>query len=209
VSFELQAFSKIILHATKYPQHGINGVLLKKTISGHGDSSSSAVHSDKELVFCDSIPLLHMSRYVTPTMEIGLAQVEQHCKRMNFEIAGYYQANQNLNDNSPDFVCHRIVDKLAEVNPNIIIVMVNNDQLDSNLDCAPFTLYHYSDGKFKVKDTKIKLQPDQMGALSSVSALIQAKVYRNLVDFDNHLDDITLNYWLNPDVSESIQQSSC
>jgi hypothetical protein len=201
VSFDLQAFCKVILHATKYPHHGINGILVKKASSGD--------HSEKEITFCDCIPLLHMSKYVTPTMEIALAQVEQHCKRMNYEIAGYYQANQNLNDNSPDFVSQRIMDKLAEANPNVILVMVDNNQLDSNLDCAPFIMYQIADGKFKLKEAKVKLQPDQIGALSSVSALIQAKVYRNLVDFDNHLDDITLNYWLNPDVSESIQQSSC
>jgi hypothetical protein len=57
-----------------------------------------------------------------------------------------------------------------------------------------------------VKEARVRLEPDQQGALSTVSALIQAKAYRNLIDFDNHLDDLSLDYWTNPEVSESIQQ---
>jgi hypothetical protein len=76
------------------------------------------------------------------------------------------------------------------------------------LEVAPFNLYQWSDGKLKAKESKIHLQPDEDGALSTVSALIQAKVYRNLIDFDNHMEDISLNYWINHDVNEMIQQLS-
>jgi len=52
------------------------------------------------------------------------------------------------------------------------------------------------------------LIPDEQGSLSAVSALIQAKVYRQLVDFDNHLEDLRENYWKNPKVTETIQKFS-
>jgi len=58
----------------------------------------------------------------------------------------------------------------------------------------------------QVKEGRIRLEPDHQGALSTVSALIQAKAYRNLVDFDNHLDDLRQDYWTNSEVTESIQQ---
>jgi len=80
--------------------------------------------------------------------------------------------------------------------------------LNSNLECAPFNLYQWSDGKLKSKDTKVALLPDEDGALSTVSALIQAKVYRSLVDFDNHMEDISLNYWTNPIVNQKIVELS-
>jgi len=64
------------------------------------------------------------------------------------------------------------------------------------------------DGSLKRKSSKITLLPDENGALSTVSALIQAKAYRNLIDFDNHLDDITLNYLVNPELNKIIEQLS-
>jgi len=188
---------------TKYPQNPVNGLLIRKKKGG-----SSGDGQVRKLIIQDAIPLLHLCKYTTPMMEMALAQTEQFCKGAGYEIVGYYQANESLKDNSPDFVAGRIADKLAEVNPNILVVMINNESLNSNLECAPFNIYQWSDGKLKTKDTKIVLQPDEDGALSTVSALIQAKVYRNLVDFDNHMDDISQNYWINPTVNEMIEQLS-
>jgi len=51
-------------------------------------------------------------------------QTDQYCKSAGMEIVGYYQANESLKDNNPDFVASRIADKLAEVNPNILVLMV-------------------------------------------------------------------------------------
>lgn len=36
--------------------------------------------------------------------------------------------------------------------------------------------------------------------LSLTSDLIEGKAYQSLIDFDNHLDDITQD-WLNPDIN--------
>jgi hypothetical protein len=55
-----------------------------------------------------------------------LLQTDQYCKNSGWEIIGYYQANEGLNDNAPDFVASRIAEKLAEVNPNILVLMVRD-----------------------------------------------------------------------------------
>jgi hypothetical protein len=57
---------------------------------------------------------------------LGLLQTDQYCKNSGWEIIGYYQANEGLNDNAPDFVASRIAEKLAEVNPNILVLMVRD-----------------------------------------------------------------------------------
>ncbi|XP_021963678.1 ER membrane protein complex subunit 8 [Folsomia candida] len=205
VTFSLECFSKIILHVTKYPQNPVNGLLIRKKLKG---SPEDQPQGPRKLVIQDAIPLLHLCKYTTPMMEIALAQTEQFCKGAGYEIVGYYQANESLKDNTPDFVACRIAEKLAELNQNVLIVMVNNEQLNSNLECAPFNLYQRIDGKLKAKESRIHLQPDEDGALSTVSALIQAKVYRSLIDFDNHMEDISLNYWVNPTVNQMIEQLS-
>jgi len=217
VTFSLESFSKVVLHVTKYPHYPVNGLLIRKKKKGGGGASNNdegevgssdggGTTVSKKLVVQDAIPLLHLSKYTTAMMEIALAQSEQYCRRAGCEIVGYYQANESLKDSSPDFVAARISQRLAEINPNIMVVMVNNERLNSNLECAPFTLYQWLDGKLKPKEAKIILQPDEDGALSTVSALIQAKVYKNLVDFDNHMEDISLNYWVNPVVNEMVER---
>jgi len=201
VTFDLRAFSKVILHVTKYPQNPVNGVLLREKKKGSEAGS-------RKFVIQDAIPLLHMCKFTNPMMEIALTQIEQYCKGTDLEVVGYYQANESLKDNQPDIVALRISEKLAESNPNLIVVMINNEQLNSNLECAPFTLFQVTEGRLRPKEAKIKLLPDEDGALSTVSALIQAKSYRHLIDFDNHLDDINLNYWVNPTLNEEIEQLS-
>jgi len=202
VTFGLEAIAKTILHATKYPASSVNGLLIRKFASGKGDTENKGIHCE------DAIPLTHinMSKFCTPTMEVALAQVEQHCKDSKSEIVGYYQANQDIDNHSPDFIAARIVEKLQEVNPNLIIVLIDNEKLDSNLEEIPFVTYKFSDGKFKVHESRIRLVPDEQGSLSTVSALIQAKAYRQLIDFDNHLDDLRENYWTNPKLTETIQK---
>ena len=63
--FSVKAFSKIALHAAKYPHCAINGVLLGK--------ANAADDSPLELV--DSIPLFHSNITLSPMMEIALQQV--------------------------------------------------------------------------------------------------------------------------------------
>jgi len=65
VTFDLQAFCKVILHATKYPQNPVSGILLRRKKSESGNN----------VVFHEAIPLLHLCKYMTPMMEIALAQV--------------------------------------------------------------------------------------------------------------------------------------
>ena len=53
------AYTKIVLHSLKYPQHPVNGVLL-----GAKDTKGVQV--------VDTIPLLHHWTSLSPMMEIGL-----------------------------------------------------------------------------------------------------------------------------------------
>ena len=58
------AYSKIILHALKYPHTAINGILL----APEGSNSHS-------LKYVDAIPLFHHNLGLTPMLEVALMQV--------------------------------------------------------------------------------------------------------------------------------------
>lgn len=62
-----KAYTKLILHAAKYPHASVNGVLLGVASPSDGDF----------IVIADAIPLLHQWTNLSPTMEIGLDLVRQ------------------------------------------------------------------------------------------------------------------------------------
>ena len=57
-----KAYTKLIIHAAKYPHAPVNGVLI-------GTASPAASGS---IVVADAIPLLHQWTNLSPMMEIGL-----------------------------------------------------------------------------------------------------------------------------------------
>lgn len=61
------AYSKIILHAFKYPHTSVNGVLLA--------NEGSSNHSVK---YVDAIPLFHHNLGLAPMLEVALMQVIFH-----------------------------------------------------------------------------------------------------------------------------------
>lgn len=68
-----RAYSKIILHAAKYPHCSISGVLLAKHLKG-----SKEEQKNRNLVILDAIPMFHLCLHVTPMTEIALTQVCFH-----------------------------------------------------------------------------------------------------------------------------------
>lgn len=66
VTLSARAYSKMILHAAKYPHCAINGLLLGR------------LNKDKdELVVTDAVPLFHVCLHVSPMAEIALTQVSR------------------------------------------------------------------------------------------------------------------------------------
>jgi len=191
-----RAFSKIILHAAKYPHCTLNGILLidKK--------KSEATNS---LFFVDAVPLFHICPGLTPMLEVALAQIELSSKSTNLSIGGYYQANENMNDNLPDVFAQRIVEKIAENSSDVCLIMIDNQQLSKDLESSPLIVSHLNDGKFRTKEkSSIHLEHSET-TLSTTSSLLHRQAYKELIDFDNHLDDITQDWW-NPSLNKKINQ---
>lgn len=59
-----RAYTKMILHAAKYPHCAVNGILL-----------SSNAGKDKSVQIVDAVPLFHQCLHVSPMAEIALVQV--------------------------------------------------------------------------------------------------------------------------------------
>ena len=89
------------------------------------------------------------------------------------------------------------------------MVTIDSKKLSLNIDCAGLILHQHEAsgrtkalfnrtftykllGKWKMRDKNtLRLEHDSI-TLACASALIHKKIYRDLVDFDIHLDDISL-----------------
>merc|ERR1712080_5226 len=117
------------------------------------------------------------------------------------QIIGYYQGNENVNDNSPDVIAYKIAEKINENSPNSLLLMIDNNKMDVECKEPALDLYTLQDHKWNMNGWYL-IGGDT--SLALVSELITGKTYQNLVDFDNHLDDITLD-WLNIPINKLVE----
>ncbi|KAG8038942.1 hypothetical protein G9C98_003249 [Cotesia typhae] len=199
VTFSPRACSKIILHATKYPHCAINGLLLAKQ-KNKNDMKLTDIYIQ------DAIPLFHQCLHVSPMAEIALTLVDQFAEQNDMVIAGYYLANELVNDMSTDKPAHKIADKIAENFNNALLVVVDNKEMTCNMNSIPLKISQHSDGKWKVKDKADVSYEGGDAAGETISTLMKENKYNILFDFDNHLDNITLD-WRNNNLNKIINKT--
>ncbi|GJQ79010.1 hypothetical protein Trydic_g171 [Trypoxylus dichotomus] len=191
ITLNAKAYCKIILHAVKYAHCSVNGVLLAKSAS-----------KSKDIEFVDAIPLFHMSLNLTPMAEIALTEIDQYASQNGLIIAGYYMAHENFRECSFEKAYHRISEKIADNFGSACLVVVDNRKLSLQLENIALRVAQFSDGKYKTVDpSKVSLYP--VNTLDLCSSLVSRRNYVDLVDFDNHLDDITLD-WKNEFINSEI-----
>lgn len=189
-----QAYAKILLHTSKYPHKAVNGVLV-------GEENLK----DGKIYALDAIPLFHIALGLAPMLEVALARVDIHCKENGLQIVGYYQANEHINDNSPNAICYKIGEKICDHFNNGFMLMVDNTKLLVPCDEIACKCYVVQDNKWKQSDKDLVLDGGE-DSLGLTTELIEAKTYQSLIDFDNHLDDITQD-WLNKDINKLVEIS--
>ena len=178
-----RAYCKMIMHAAKYPSSNINGLLLaKKTGEQRG------------VKYVDCIPLFHINTALAPMVEVALAQIENEVGRSGLVISGFYHAHDNLRDNHVDTFSQKIADKIADNIPGTLLVTIDSKKLSLNIDSPALILHQHeaSSGKWKKREgSSVRLEHDTV-TLQCATAVIHKKIYRDIVDFDTHLDDISM-----------------
>jgi len=181
-----RAYCKMVMHSAKYPSSYINGVLVSK--------KEQLRKGCKNIKYSDCIPLFHMNSGLTPMIEVALAQVESQCREEGLVISGFYHAHNNLRDNHVDVFSQKIADKIAENQPGTLLITIDSKYLSLNIESHALIAQQNTDGKWRSADMgSLRLEHDTV-TLACASALVQKKIYKELVDFDNHLDDVTQDY---------------
>ncbi|XP_023297273.2 ER membrane protein complex subunit 8/9 homolog [Lucilia cuprina] len=188
--FSERAYAKIIFHAAKYPHLAVNGILL-------------ASKSDTEII--DAIPLFHQCLYVTPMVEIALMQIDAYAERENLVVAGYYCAAENFLDNSLDKApAAKIADKIQENYKNACFVIIDNKLMTLGQEVPAIKVFGCSSDSGRWTKADFKLLQSET-TLQAVSALLKRGAMKDVVDFDNHLDNPE-NDWTNQFLNRDLQQ---
>lgn len=130
-------------------------------------------------------------------------------------IAGYYTANEHWRECSVEKAAqHRIAEKIAEncSTTAACIVVLDNRSLSVHLDnisvrvgqqtCQSVGQYGPVGLKCRlVEAQKISTEPGCV--IDACASLLQRQAYKTLVDFDNHLDDMSAD-WSNAHINDDI-----
>ncbi|XP_047516928.1 ER membrane protein complex subunit 8/9 homolog [Pieris napi] len=203
VTFTTSAYAKMILHAAKYPHCAINGILLADGSKVKDD----AKNPDLDIV--DAMPLFHHSHNLTPMAEVALTQIDNMAQTDNRIIVGYYAACENYNDSSVEKCpSTKIAEKIAEFFPSALFAVIENKKLARNMTSPALKIHRFNDGKWKLQETSKLLFPpplQQSEVLELVSHLLQWEASKDLVDFDNYLDDMSQD-WSNVGIEKVVQK---
>jgi len=196
-SVSSRAYTKMILHAAKYPHCAVNGVLLGNGKDNASTGQKSAIHIE------DVFPLFHECLNISPMAEVALIQIEALANKLGLQIAGYYVACEQFYDKSIEKAPGvRIADKIAENYPNALFAIIDNVSISSKEVGPALHVWQNADNRWNPTAFKLE-QTDE--TLDAVEALLQRGAMKDLHDFDNHLDDISKD-WTNEHLNKDLTQ---
>ncbi|CAJ0946740.1 unnamed protein product, partial [Mesorhabditis belari] len=142
-----------------------------------------------KLTITSVVPLVHESAPLSPSIEIALALVSS---KDDQSIVGIYYSNASYQDKSFNPYSIRLAEKIAAVTgQSTYLAQVVNWHLTADCSSPCISVYQQQDSG-SWKDIKVDVDPV---ALTLVSSALQKKLYRELVDFENHLDNPELDFY--------------
>ncbi|GAA0148648.1 hypothetical protein Leryth_005706 [Lithospermum erythrorhizon] len=187
------AYIKLLLHAVKHRTSSVNGVLIGRVNDGA-----------TEIV--DSVPLFHSQINVLPPLEIALIMIEEYYGEKELGIVGYFHANEKFDDSELGIVAKNIGDHISKYLPQAALFLLDNQKLvalPKSKDAGPLMQLYTKDAsrswKLAGSDEGIRLTLKEPSANIVLSDFMSSEKWNDIVDFDDHLDDISKD-WLNPDL---------
>lgn len=204
-TYELRqtAYVKLVLHALKHTACAVNGVLIGRCVGGEGgDGKVSSVE------VTDCVPFFHCQLGLLPMLELALSQVDEYLaseKDASLQIVGYYHANEQFDNYELSSVAKKIGDHIARHCPQAAVLLLDNRQLvalakaESSGKGAPVVQLYVREGSSwrLAGPGGADLRLKEATANSILSDYIKEERERRVVDFDEHLDDVSKD-WLNP-----------
>ncbi|ESR65880.1 hypothetical protein WN944_002292 [Citrus x changshan-huyou] len=190
------AYIKLVLHARKHKTAAVNGVLLGRV----------SPQNDAVVEIADSVPLFHSHLGLLPNLEISLIMIEEHYSAQGLGIVGYFHANERFDDLELDSIAKNIGNHICRYFPQCAVLLLDNKKLEAlpkGKDRSPVMQLYIRDAsknwKLVGSDGGCQLLTKEPAANVVLMDYISSEKWQDVVDFDDHLDDISKD-WLNPDL---------
>ncbi|GAV59660.1 UPF0172 domain-containing protein [Cephalotus follicularis] len=198
LSYEIaqNAYIKAVLHSLKHKTTAVNGLLLGRV----------SPQNDAVVEISDSVPLFHSHLALLPQLEISLIMIEEYYAAKGLGIVGYYHANERFDDVELSNVPKNIGDHIYRYFPQAPVLLLDNKKLEAlakGKDRSPvmqlFTRDVSKNWKLVGSDGNSRLVIKEPSANIVLLDYISSEKWQDVVDFDDHLDDINKD-WLNPEL---------
>ncbi|SJL09474.1 uncharacterized protein ARMOST_12852 [Armillaria ostoyae] len=184
-----RAYFKIFFHTAKHPHQPVNGVLVGKEEAGI-------------VTIVDIIPLLHHWTSLSPMMEIGLDLAGRTAESMHMKLVGYYQASERIDDTALAPVGEKIASKVKEGFGAAVAFVIDGNKLGTG-DAA---LVPYVSQGSSWRCNPADFAPGSLFQLDSadlparaVKLVKERRLHQKFGDFDDHLEDVTIDWLKNKD----------
>lgn len=200
------AYVKLVLHALKHTTSAVNGILVGR-IKQYPASEDDNNNITEAVEIIDAIPLSHAQLGLLPTLEIAITQGEEYfaSKGDRLSVVGYYHANERYEDLELSPLAKKIGDHISRYCPQAAILLLDNklvEELPKGGSKKPVVQLYTRDA------SKVWRQAGSSGSIGvrlvfkepTANTILWDYIIegreQEIVDFDEHLDDISKD-WLN------------
>lgn len=199
MSVSADAYTKAVLHAMKHPTQPVLGFLMGK-----------ATGADKSTFIADAVPILHTNGAVfkSPTVEIAFLQCQAVGRTKGLSVVGVYAANEHVKDNAVSETTKKwagfIAEQTAAPAASIVVWQLNNSLVRADNSSA-VAVVQYKGGNYRTEvpiafsrwNTSTcaadAIAPKE--AVERLSRAMEAFLHMKLWDFEEHLEDVSLDYF--------------
>lgn len=191
----------------KYPHSVCGGLLLspreeEESNKDDGDNEEPAGDNNprKKIRIIEAIPISHTSHCLTPNIEIAFNSVSVFAQEQELVISGYYQTDRYNVTNCSDTFSQRVTEKICESFPRAVLCFVS---FDLGLPHPLLETHQLIDGKWRRRGPQTFTIEDDPELIANNVFYTSDKLYRKIVDFDDHFNNIALD-WTNARISQKI-----
>ncbi|KAJ1896612.1 hypothetical protein LPJ81_004705 [Coemansia sp. IMI 209127] len=202
----LQAYAKAVLHCAKHPWTTVHGLFL-------------AEKKDGRIRFVDAVPLAHNWTNLTPMFDVALQQVQQYAKAKGLTVSGYYVAYEDTKATQLSASGPLLAKALVDADESAVAFVVDAKKLAPGSSKAALVPYVFADPQWKeqsngfaeagkggaagTKGASFVLENNRI--LAATRKLVDERAEVFVYDFDEHMDDVSLDWLQNSALSELIR----